>query len=318
MTRPHHGTVWEGEHAVASTKARQRKLERARIERRLARQAHHARRKRQAQAGVGAALVLILVVVGTTWLLGGFDSEPETPLAESASCSWQPVDTAMNPDMIDTGQPPASGELRSGFETLTITTDKGELQAVMDLSKVPCTASSLRHLSSKQYYSGVACHELNANFKTLTCGDPKGTGTGSPAYTFATEDVPTEPLPAPDASPSPSASPTPTAGTPDTYYAKGTIVLASGNAGQFMIVYGDASRLPPSYSIIGTLSKGQEILDAVAAAGAVDAAGQPVEIGKPASALTIQQLVVGTAATPSESAAPSESPAPTGTPEPAA
>ena len=55
-----------------------------RAERRIARQASAQRRKRQIQAGIGASLALVLIVLGTIWLLGGFDPEPParpSPLA---------------------------------------------------------------------------------------------------------------------------------------------------------------------------------------------------------------------------------------------
>jgi peptidyl-prolyl cis-trans isomerase B (cyclophilin B) len=273
---------------VASRSNRQRKLERARAERRIARQAERARRKRQIQAGVGASIALVLIVLGVTWQLGGFDSKPAENNAQG-SCTWTPKDPSANPDTIDTGSPPASGELRSGFETMTIKTNLGDIEALLDLSQVPCTAASFKYLGEKKYFEGSGCHRLNTTSKLVTCGDPKGTGAGGPSYQFADENVPASPLADPTASPSPSA--------PPTYYAKGTIVMvntgANTNGGQFTIVYGDGSDLAKSYSVVGTVTKGLEIVEGVAKAGAVDAEGKPAAEGKPKTALTIQQLSVG-------------------------
>ena len=61
---------------MASSRDRQRKLARAKLDRQMARRAAAARRRRQIRAGVGAALALVLIVLGAVWALGGFDSEP--------------------------------------------------------------------------------------------------------------------------------------------------------------------------------------------------------------------------------------------------
>lgn len=300
---------------MASRSNRQRKLERARAERRIARQAERVRRKRQIQAGVGASIALVLIVLGVTWQLGGFDSKPADNGAQG-SCTWTPKDPSANPDTVDTGTPPASGELRSGFETLTIKTNLGDIEARLDLSKVPCTAASLTYLGEKKYFDGSTCHRLSTASKLLTCGDPKGTGAGGPSYQFADEDVPTSPLDAGSASPSPSpasASPSPSpasAPAAPTYYAKGTIVMVNTgqntNGGQFSIIYGDGSDLTKAYSIVGTVTKGLDIVEGVAKAGAVNAEGQQVTEGKPKTALIIQQLSVGPPQVP-----PTGSPSPT-------
>ena len=50
---------------MASKTSRQRKLERARTERRVARRAEKLRRRRQIQAGVGVGVALVLIVLGT-------------------------------------------------------------------------------------------------------------------------------------------------------------------------------------------------------------------------------------------------------------
>lgn len=297
---------------MASRSSRQRKLERARAERRLARQAQRARRKRQTQAGIGAALALILIVLGTTWLLGGFDSKPQEAAAPP-SCTWVPKDAATNPDIIDSGTPPASGELRSGFETMSIKTNLGDIEAVIDLSKAPCAAASFKYLGDKGFFASSKCHRLNVDAKTLTCGDPKSTGVGGPSYQFADENLPTAPIPAATTD---AASPAPTATTPASYYAKGSIVMvntgANTNGSQFSIVYGDGSNLTAAYTLVGTITKGLDLIENAVKAGAVDAAGKPTSEGKPVTDVTIQQLTIVSptdpTAAPTDSATPSTPP----------
>jgi peptidyl-prolyl cis-trans isomerase B (cyclophilin B) len=270
-------------------------MERARTERRMARRAEHVRRKRQVQAGIGGALALILLALGTTWLLGGFDSKPaETQLA---TCTWTQKDATAGSGVTATGLPPTSGEPRTGVQLIRIQTPEGEIQAAVDLARVPCAAASTKFLGDQGYYDGTVCTVLDTNHQTLTCGDREGTGLGSPEYQFPVEGKPTEPVgtaaPAPSAaSPSPGSSPS----VVPSYYAKGTIVLntldQNANGGQFSIVYGDGSDLPAEYTPLGTITSGMEIVEAIAAAGAVDATNAPAAVGKPAKDLKIDKLFV--------------------------
>lgn len=306
---------------MASKSDRARKLERARFERRRARQAAQARKKRQVQASVGVAIAVVALVLGVSYFAGAFDSKPaQTPTAQG-SCGWVPQDAAANPNLIDTGLPPTSGELRDGVQIMTIATNLGTIEAKLDLTKAPCTAASFKYLGEKNYYANSTCHRLNTTTKTLTCGDPKSTGVGDPSYRFADENLPQAPIPAvassssPSASPPASPSPSASAAAAQSYYARGTIVMynsgASTNAGQFMIVYGDGSDLPPSYSIVGEITSGLDIVDKVAAAGATGADGKPVPEGKPSTALTIQSVAVGAQPDPSLAPSPSTSASPT-------
>jgi peptidyl-prolyl cis-trans isomerase B (cyclophilin B) len=292
---------------VASKISRQRKLERARAERRLARQAQHARRKRQIQAGIAASLALVLIVLGVTWALGGFSSKPDTANNVASSCLWVPKNPTSSAGSADTGTPPA-GEPRSGFETMTIKTNLGDITALLDLTKAPCAAASFKFLGEKAFFNGSNCHRLNTDAKTLTCGDPHGDGTGGPSYQFTDKVVPTAPLANSAASPSTSpGAATPAAGA--SYYAKGTIMMvntgANANGSQFTIVYGDASTLAAAYSIVGTVTTGLDIIEKVAQGGAINTANQPAVEGKPKTTLTIQQLTVAVPGAPSATVAPS-------------
>jgi peptidyl-prolyl cis-trans isomerase B (cyclophilin B) len=305
---------------VASRSNRQRRLERARAERRLAHQAHQARRRRQIQAGIGASVALLVIILATTWLLGGFDPDPLAETAATPSCAWNPQDPATNPNLTDVGTPPSTGELRSGFEQLTIETNLGQIDALVDLSRVPCTAASLGFLGEKDFYANSTCHLLSTTSMILACGDPKSDGTGGPTYQFADENVPTIPVPA---DPAATSNPTASASPVTTYYAKGTLVMANNgpntNGSQFAIVYGDGSDLPPAYTNVGTVTAGLEIVEGVARAGAVDAQGQPAADGMPTTALTITRLYLGSAApAPSASTAPEPTPAATPSPSPSA
>jgi peptidyl-prolyl cis-trans isomerase B (cyclophilin B) len=304
---------------LASRTNRQRKLERARTERRVARRAEKLRRRRQIQAGVGVGVALVLIVLGTVYLLGGFSPAPRQTVA-TGTCTWTLLDTSTDDTLVDTGHPPTTGEARSGSSTLTIKTNKGDIEATLDNSKTPCTTQSWKYLAGRNYYQNATCFQLDSTQKTLSCGDPKNDGTGEPSYQYANELVPSGPLgtnPSGAVTISPGATATPPP-VGSTYYAKGTIVMinkgAGTNAGQFMIVYGDGSNLSNAYTVVGTITKGLDAVQAIASGGATDTTGTASSAGAPNQPLTIQSVTVTdvpTSATPTPSTTPTSSATPT-------
>ena len=114
---------------MASSKARQRKLARAKMERQLARRAAKVRRQRQGWAIAVVSVVAVLGIAGTAWALGAFDKAKPKPAA--ASCTWN--DTGGNAtELKDVGKPPETGQQRTGTETMTITTNLGPVTAALE------------------------------------------------------------------------------------------------------------------------------------------------------------------------------------------
>ncbi len=62
---------------MASSRTRQRKLARAKMERQLARRAAKARRNRQLQAGLAVGLVVVLATVSGLFVGGAFSPKPK-------------------------------------------------------------------------------------------------------------------------------------------------------------------------------------------------------------------------------------------------
>jgi peptidyl-prolyl cis-trans isomerase B (cyclophilin B) len=149
--------------------------------------------------------------------------------------------------------------------TLTMTTNCGVIKADLYAAKAPHTVNSFLFLASKGYFTDTPCHRLTTSgIYVLQCGDPTGTGSGTPGYSFKDENL-----------------------TGATY---GTGVLAMANSGantngsQFFINYKD-STLAPSYTPFGKVTQGLDIVQAIGARGAkaADASGntapnQPVSI----------------------------------------
>jgi peptidyl-prolyl cis-trans isomerase B (cyclophilin B) len=256
---------------VASTRNRQRKLERQRYERKLVRLAQKQRRKRQLQAGVGAFVALALIVLGAAWLAGVFESEPE-PLADPPLCSWLPRDPADHPDRIDVGTPPEDPPT-SGARTMAIELDAGDsgsgrVEVRMDVTADPCTAASMEHLAAQGFFDDTVCHELAEG--ALRCGDPGGTGEGGPSYAFWGTNLPAAPQPEEGGSES----------EPAVLYPAGTVALgdaAGENGSQFLIFYEDYAPENPVYPLVGTVTAGLDVVEAIGEAGVEEGTTTPVE-----------------------------------------
>jgi peptidyl-prolyl cis-trans isomerase B (cyclophilin B) len=254
---------------VASSKTRQRRLERQRYERKLVRLAQQQRRKRQVQAGIGAFFALALVGFGVAWLAGVFDPDPPAP-PESHRCTWLPRDPAENPDKVDVGTPPQDPPT-SGARTITIDLDAGDSgagQVVVsgDVALDPCGAASLQHLAAQGFFDDQACHTLDPEIGALRCGSPNGTDLGGPSYSFWGENLPV--LQDPEAE-----------GAPVSYPA-GTVAFADSageNGSQFLVFYQDYAPDSPLLPIIGTVTTGLDVVAGIAEAGVEEGTTTPVE-----------------------------------------
>ncbi|MEV6970724.1 peptidylprolyl isomerase [Hamadaea sp. NPDC051192] len=305
---------------MASSKTRARKLARAKLNRQLAREAESQRRGRQVRAGVAVGLAVLLVGVGTAWLLGAFDKD-KTPAAQT-QCEWTKQDTSANADLVDKGVPTTSGLADTGTATMTVALGTGTVTAALDRAGATCGSASLRYLADQNFFNGTACHALthtDAEGYALACGDPSGKGTGGAAYTFFSE----QPAPDATASAAPSAAASASAAPASLrFYQAGTVVMEPAVSGsQFRIFYKDSTvdSAVHNYSVVGQVSSGLNVIEAIAKAGTVaNDTGADV---KPKTEVKIQTLTVADTqptTEPTGSAAPTESAAPTGSASPSA
>jgi peptidyl-prolyl cis-trans isomerase B (cyclophilin B) len=282
---------------VASTRDRQRKLARAKLDRQLARRAAKESRRRRIMAGVGSGVAVLLIVAGIAWIGGAFDSDDKATEAATDMCAWTPQNAKTNTSLKEVGTPPTKDIPTSGTQTMTVTTNQGApIVVTLDNEKSPCGAADLAYLASKNFYDKTDCHEITT-YGAVRCGDPSGTGQGGPTYSIYSENLPT--VPDPSASASPAQAKTP-------LYPKGSVALignpANTNGSQFLIFFKDYSPVTPEFSIVGTVTGG---MDTVAKIGKIPTvASEAGDKVKPKQKITIASLTVGDAPA---SAAPSAS-----------
>ncbi len=137
----------------------------------------------------------------------------------------------------------------------TISTDKGDIDVDLFTSDAPRAANNFLDLARKGFYDGVIFHRIVPGF-VIQGGDPTGTGRGGPGYQF-----PDEPFKGD--------------------YLRGTLAMANAgpntNGSQFFICLADlAGKLPKNYTIFGQVTKGLDVVDAIAA-GRTGAQDRPIE-----------------------------------------
>ncbi len=276
---------------MASSRDRQRKLARAKLDRQMARQAVKERRRRRVLAGVGAGVAVLLIVAGVAWIGGAFDSDDTTEAADQDVCLWTPQSATANTNLKDVGTPPTKDIPTLGTQTMTVTTNQGDPIVVgLDSELSPCGTADITYLASKQFYNSTDCHEITS-YGAVRCGDPSGTGLGGPTYTIYNENVPVVPTePSPGASA--SASPTPAS---EPLYPQGTVALIGNppgtNGSQFLIFFKDYSPPSPEFSIVGKVTAGLATVEKIGKIGvSANADGEKV---KPTQKITIKTLTVG-------------------------
>jgi cyclophilin family peptidyl-prolyl cis-trans isomerase len=187
------------------------------------------------RAGIAGSSLLIAVVLAACNSTGGSASPIPASVPPSAATASCPTS---QPEALPTGE----------ARTVTIETTKGDITLTLDSDLSPIAVANFVALAECGYYDGVVFHRLVPGF-VIQGGDPTGTGTGGPGYTIKDEPVTTE-------------------------YRRGTVAMARTSApdsvgSQFFVVLDDAAEgslaRANTYQIIGEVSAGMDVVDAIAA-----------------------------------------------------
>lgn len=278
-----------------SPSSREKAYARRRYEDWLAKQAKKdaARRARRRNLlAAGAAFVAVALVAGVVVLLTGSDdpapdAAPTASPSAGASPAVSPSGAAdpANPCPAPSATPgaPASFDAAPSPDTakgqtydVTVETTCGPMLLRLDGSKAPQAVASFVFLAEKGYFDESPCHRLTTEgIYVLQCGDPTGTGTGGPGYSFG----PVENAPAGDV------------------YPAGTVAMArqggDGNSmgSQFFLVYKDStipSDAAGGYTVMGEVTGRKDVLEKVAAGGVAGGGGD----GAPARPVSITSMSV--------------------------
>jgi peptidyl-prolyl cis-trans isomerase B (cyclophilin B) len=230
---------------------------------------------------VGFAAVRRLLALSSTLLLllfavagCGDDDDDDGGAGETAAeqtqtqVETQPERETRKPgECVEVAQPepkPDGGEERptdilTGDYTVTFTTNCGSFSVDVD-EDGGLTSASFVQLADSGFYKNTFFHRIAPGF-VIQGGDPTGTGVGGPGYT--TRDEP----------------------PPDATYPKYTVAMAKSGqeppgtaASQFFVMTGDGGIPTPDYAIVGKVTAGKKVIDAVGVLG--DPSERPTQVVK--------------------------------------
>ena len=273
---------------MPTTKQR-REAARRRLERQIQRRQEAAAKRRRRNV-ITASFLSVVVVLGAVWLVWANVSDSgSSKKAAAASASATPTATAStraakstsgpckytetaatiaNKNAKDVGLPADPKPTpTTGTAQFALSTNLGAIDIQLDRVNAPCTVQSFTYLASKKFFDGTKCHRLvTSGIYVLQCGDPSGSGSGGPTYQIKDENLK-------------KAS-----------YTRGTVAMANSgantNGSQFFIIYKDSTKLPKSYTVIGKVTSGLDLVDKVAKAGSTNSNG--TGDGAPKEAVTIK------------------------------
>ena len=125
----------------------------------------------------------------------------------------------------------------------TIVTEKGDIVVDLFSDTAPTNVNSFVHLAQSGWYDNITFHRVLEDFMAQT-GDPSGTGFGWPGYRCEDEVSPER-----------------------SFDQEGVVALANSgpntNGGQFFITFGPTEHLNADFTIIGRVTSGQDVVDAL-------------------------------------------------------
>ena len=128
--------------------------------------------------------------------------------------------------------------------TAVMHTNHGDITLELFDEDAPKTVDNFKKLAGDNFYDGVIFHRVIKDFM-IQGGDPTGTGTGGPGYTFEDE-------------------------VNDHKIVRGALAMANAgpntNGSQFFIVTTDAAPwLDGKHTVFGRMTAGMEVIDALEA-----------------------------------------------------
>jgi peptidylprolyl isomerase len=135
--------------------------------------------------------------------------------------------------------PPLLKDITKKYTATIEVEGKGNIVLDLFAKDVPIAVSNFIYLAQKGYYDGCTFHRVLADFMAQG-GDPTGSGSGGPGYTFGLEITTHK-------------------------HVAGAISMANtgrpnSNGGQFFICFKAQSFLDGKYSVFGQVTQGMEVL----------------------------------------------------------
>lgn len=198
-----------------------------------------------------AAAVAVIILLGIFFVLHGKTATPAAAPAASGSTASgvcaQDVSDLGSTTKQWTAPPPQTIHAACHYTAL-VHTSMGDMTIKLLPAEAPIAVNNFIFLARHHFYDQTKFHRIVQGF-VIQGGDPTGTGTGGPGYSFQVE------------------TPKPTDAVPT--YIKGAVAMANtgqpnSNGSQFFVDLANLSQtLPPNYTIFGVVTSGMDIVSKI-------------------------------------------------------
>lgn len=163
--------------------------------------------------------------------------------------------------------PPTMSIDKAKTYTANLRTSKGDIVVELNAKETPITVNNFVFLTKNGFYTNTTFHRVIRGFM-IQGGDPLGNGAGGPGYSFNDEKFSGE-------------------------YDRGVLAMANAgpntNGSQFFIMH-ESRPLPKDYVIFGRVTKGLEVVDAIANTDVEPSdSGEP---SKPVTPITVSSVTI--------------------------
>ncbi|HWD25333.1 MAG TPA: peptidylprolyl isomerase [Acidimicrobiales bacterium] len=239
-----------------------RQRQRERHQQKVAVEQIRAKRNKRIRTAIGAVVVAGAVVAVIALVSGG--GSKKSPAAASTTSTPSTTTSTTTPPVAAKCPPSTGSKTRvinftkapptcispTGVYDAIFTTDVGTFTVEMHASTSLASINDVVFLARYHFYDGTIFHRVIPGF-VVQGGDPTGTGTGGPGYSFTGNTPPSSCTAKKDC------------------YATGDVAMAnsgtpSSNGSQFFIVLpGGASQLTDNYSTIGHVVSGLSVVERI-------------------------------------------------------
>ncbi len=195
--------------------------------------------RRTRMIGLGI-IVVVLLLLGFMFLNNGSSNEPELPVSTPPPVTEEPsTSTSLQYDAY----PPMTIDPAKKYLATVKLAKGGEFVIQLFPDKAPLAVNSFVFLAREGYFNGATFHRVLEGFMAQG-GDPTGTGTGGPGYTFDNEKS-------------------------DLKFDKAGVVamantgMPNSNGSQFFITFEARPQLDGGYTIFGQVIEGMDVVNGI-------------------------------------------------------
>ncbi len=205
-------------------------------------EAERRRKEVNRRLQIAAAVVLVLLAIAIVAFLLNRDNTPAEPAAMSSDRPLAAVDPGVRNDYYSAA-PEMTIDTAKSYEAVIRMANGGEMRFRLFDDEAPVTVNNFVYLANQGFYDGTTFHRVLENFMAQG-GDPSGTGSGGPGYTFQDE-----------------------TDNGLTFDRRGLLAMANSgpdtNGSQFFITFAPATHLDGLHTIFGELTEGDDVLSGI-------------------------------------------------------